>query len=404
MINMKYLQIFLGILLISSCREPAKNTIASIRHAVISDQSVSLGNDNNLFRAVQKNADGNYLLQLRVMPDSGSKEEKQYGVNYFLKMSPNGEVLGKKRISPDNFPEQYVETADGFYGVTHDFDTMIPDGDNYLKKYDKDWNVIWSKKISKPGSPDATILLALTNKKELLIVTNEIQLPRKPVLQYGVAIRRYTPDGKMIAEKFYAKKGLINSVSLIEVADHNYLLSNLYLPGKLTEDMWLLKINNEGDTLWTKTYASFSPGQSLRLKDSGFLFYGTGYDCSDKKTDSCRFLTITKTDRYGNILWKKEMRQNSSEKDGNVIELANHHFFFAAVIQPAKDKIATNYIFELDTDGKMVYDKKFDFPTNGYFVPLLIQGNKQVIMVSEKNISKFGDRFHDVIVITKLAE
>lgn len=73
--------------------------------------------------------------------------------------------------------------------------------------------------------------------------------------------------------------------------------------GSGSKDLWLLKVNLEGDTLWSKTYGDEYNdwGKCVQnTTDNGFILTGT-----KSVSDYCQQLWIIKTDSQGNALWSK---------------------------------------------------------------------------------------------------
>ena len=86
-----------------------------------------------------------------------------------------------------------------------------------------------------------------------------------------------------------------------------------------------------------------------------------------------------------------------------MIETKDGHFLFSSFIIPTKDNREYTYLFELDENGDMTYENKFEYSLGTQSIPLLLKGNEQVIMISQKWIGKFGEPFHDIILLTKLS-
>lgn len=391
------------ILIILSCKDHNRTQHDKFsnpnKYEVISEKTISFGNHNRI-GDIKKTLDGNYLMFINVKPDSGTRPEVTYGINYFLKISPSGDTLGKTRISFNHFLTDYIELHDCYYVVTTDWRTMGGPTTDHLSKYDKNWKLLWTKRIGKPKSPDGNAVLRLTKNNELLLISDEYQSPDELISHHVICIRRYNLNGKIISEKHYQNNKYNNPVSLIATQTDNFLLTAVTHDGK-NSTLWLLKINLYGDTLWTKTHSEFYPIKALQLKDSNFLFYGVNHDTANNSMTI--FLKVLKLDKVGNLLWEKSVKGNYNALPGNVVE-TDDGFLFSATIEPVKNEISLPYLFALNNDGKQVFTMKYDYHIGIGSVPLLIQANKSITMIFQKWIGQFGEPFRDVIQIVRLTK
>ncbi|MGB5287228.1 MAG: hypothetical protein WBN42_01975, partial [Ignavibacteriaceae bacterium] len=102
----------------------------------------------------------------------------------------------------------------------------------------------------------------------------------------------------------------------------------LYSGGNLTEgDIWLVRTNSTGDTLWTKTYggSGIDEGNSIyQTADGGFILAGARsnnlliYDA-----------WLIRTDSNGDTIWTKTYGENLGEElASSVIETSDSGFAF----------------------------------------------------------------------------
>jgi len=65
-------------------------------------------------------------------------------------------------------------------------------------------------------------------------------------------------------------------------------------------NIFLLKLNSAGETLWLRTYGKGVAGSVIQTSDNGYLI------AADRDTLSDRYACLIKTDSYGNVVWSKE--------------------------------------------------------------------------------------------------
>jgi hypothetical protein len=391
----------LTLLTLISCngqeKQSNRDKKTELHYEEISESSISFGGHNSILD-YKSTADKNYLLYLRTnQQDNIHKDDF-----YFLKISPKGDSIGSMPVSFENFLTDYIELDQFYYVVTTDLRTMGGYTKDFLNKYDKNWKLIWSRKIDKPKYPDGSTVLTLTRNNEILLIANEF-LPK--TTKIGISFRRYNLDGKLISENLMLTKGHSNPISIIQSADNNhYLTAEQYDQEANINSLWLMKLTQKGDTIWTKKYPHFYSRQTILTTSGDLLFYGSNYSPTEEQKTHYHYLKIIKLDKEGNLIWQKDIKQNYYEEPGNIIETKSGSYLFSSTITPIKDKGDRAYVFELDPNGNLTFSRKFDYSVGISSVPFLIRTEGQITMIGQKWIGKFGDPFHDIIHITKLTE
>lgn len=144
----------------------------------IGESSISFGGHNSILN-FKATADNNYLLYLRTnQQDNIHKDDF-----YFLKISPKGDSINSLPISFENFLTDYIELDQFYYVITTDLRTMGGYTKDFLNKYDKNWKLIWSRKIDKPKYPDGSTVLTLTRNNEILLIANEF-IPKTTKIEF----------------------------------------------------------------------------------------------------------------------------------------------------------------------------------------------------------------------------
>lgn len=196
-----------------------------------------------------------------------------------------------------------------------------------------------------------------------------------------------------------------NPISIIKSADDNfYLTANKYDHKAKSASLWLMKLTQNGDTVWTKQYPNFSPHKTILTADGDLLFYGSDYYEVENQHSASRCLKVICLDREGALKWQKAVKQNYYEEPVNVVETKNGNFLFSSVITPIRDQGDHIYIFELDKNGKLTFEEQLEYHVGLGNVPFLIRIEEQITVVGQKWIGKFGQPFDDIIQITQLTE
>ncbi|GAA4450155.1 lipoprotein [Nibrella saemangeumensis] len=208
------------------------------------------GSDNEDYRTLISTQDGGFLLGGHSLsPASGNKSTPNYGDNDFwvVKINGNGDKLWDKTFGGSNreLLESIVATPDGGF-------------------------LLGGHSLS-PASGNKTIL------------------------SYGGSdywVVKINNDGDKIWEKAYGGSGDDWYYFMIATKDGGFLLggdSSSMLSGNKTVstygnyDMWVVKINDNGDKIWDKTYGGVaSDGYPLVTStlDGGYLLWGYTYSAA----------------------------------------------------------------------------------------------------------------------------
>lgn len=195
------------------------------------------------------------------------------------------------------------QTKDGGFiiaGGTESFGAGIYDV--YLIKLDSSGNEIWEKTYGGAGSDCGYAVQQLDDGGYLIAGNTESFGAANP----DVYLLKADGDGQMIWQKTYGGKGSDYGWSLLKAGDGGYLIAG---EKEIAGDQgggfaaYLIKVDPDGNELWEKTYGDKS-GSSIyaasQAKDGGYVLSGKkesargGYD-----------LYVVKIDKNGDPVWEK---------------------------------------------------------------------------------------------------
>ena len=175
------------------------------------------------------------------------------------------------------------------------------DADVYLIKLDRNGAPLWSRVYGGDFSDYGYSLIELEDKS--LIITGKTISFSNEWLLYLI---RIDSSGDTLWTKTYG--GDISEeggVKIKQTSDDNFIIIGFAESfGAGLEDYWLVKINQDGDTLWTRTYGGTKSDVGLDLvqtPDSGFILVGYTESYGNGKDD----VWIIRTDSIGDTLWTK---------------------------------------------------------------------------------------------------
>jgi hypothetical protein len=148
------------------------------------------------------------------------------------------------------------------------------------------------------------------------------------------------------------------------VAVHNTPEGGLILGGNTTtygagnNDFWLVKLDADGDTVWTRTYGSSGEDDLLDMRvvpAGGYILAGSRQAELSTNTD----IWVVRTDANGDTLWAWAYGDPvEAEWAGSVVPMANGDFAVAATYATADDGPTNIALYLLDSDGNP-YDSEY---------------------------------------------
>jgi len=134
------------------------------------------------------------------------------------------------------------------------------------------------------------------------------------------------------------------------------LFAQTYSFGSGSSDIWLLKIDSDGNELLNKTYGGANdewPGWILETSDGGYIFTGTTFSYGNGESD----LWLIKTDSDGNIQWDKTMGGSDSEWGQQIFQTSDNGYFIAARTNSYGAGQYDNWLIKTDENGNIIWDK-----------------------------------------------
>ena len=174
---------------------------------------------------------------------------------YFIKIDSAGDTIWTRIYSINLESRIYdiAETDDGGYIATgQNYNPLNWNYDDLLlMKLDSEGDSVWTKYIGGPGGDYGYAVLALSGEGYLICG----RTTSFTTSMYDLYIVKTDLSGNVLWERNYGSPILGDGgYDLIEAADQGYIIAGMY--GKwdpVDPDIWLVKIDTDGDTIWTMT-------------------------------------------------------------------------------------------------------------------------------------------------------
>lgn len=255
------------------------------------------------FGGVIESSDKNYVI-------GGNSISAPYE-HFIKKIDKNGNDIWIKSFEPESTYGTSIKviketTEHGFI-----IGGNIKPGNNwlssnmYIMKADENGNKLWSKSFPSTLFSRLADVVEVNNNFIIIGHTGVSDTSDRDIVVYMLDSSGNTVWGK----KFQNDNSEIASSAVI-VENELYVLGSIKDKNKSDSDIYLLKMNLQGDTLLTRRYGGSSSEAGVSIKSFNDTLFITA-NKSLSAEDVNQF--VLKTDKRGDILWEREI--GSSEAD-----------------------------------------------------------------------------------------
>ncbi len=225
---------------------------------------------------------------------------------WLIKTNSDGDTLWTKRYGETNHSDRgysVQQTNEGGYIITGWTESY---GLNYahawLIKTDLLGNKVWDKIFGGADTASYGRSVQQTNDSGYIITGWK---DYSGTGDYDVWLIKTDSLGNKLWDKRWGKGYYDYGRSVQQTNDGGYIITGDTRPyGATNSDVWLIKTNANGDTVWTKTYGGSADDRGWSVQQtSGGGYILTGYTASYGAGDGDAWLI--KTDSSGNKLWDK---------------------------------------------------------------------------------------------------
>jgi hypothetical protein len=167
---------------------------------------------------------------------------------------------------------------------------------------------------------------------------------------------------------------------------------------KLYGDILLMKLDTYGDTLWTKKYGGtyWDEGHDvLETEDNGFLVLGS----TDRYGPNGNEVYLIKTDSNGDTLWTKKHGRYESDFGYSILKTNDNGYIIAGAtysLESGLDGSSDAYIIRIDSLGNKLWEKIYGGPGDEGFGSILQTNDGDFLFAG--STSSFGNGLFDIYI------
>lgn len=216
----------------------------------------SVGDDDDDERAFALKVDaGGYFLIGKTMSDSAA-----YMAPCVFRLDASGNYISHNLVEDqddDDYLLSWAPTSDGgFIGSGSTRSYGVGNGHIYLIRYNAQGDVLWTKTHASPGNKSLAASIIPAGPGAFLIAGYAQIANGQPGGSYEFMAMKINEDGDSIWSRCYGTSGEERATSISPTSDGGFVLAGISKDNSGFGDVMLVRINANGDTLWTRRHGS----------------------------------------------------------------------------------------------------------------------------------------------------
>lgn len=318
--------------------------------------SASLGPLQRLYINISYDppATGEHHAQLIIQGNFGSHTINITG--YGTSVNPDitfERILG---TSESESAASVKETHDG-YIITGNYK---PDDEDYsyllVKKTDLYGKTVWFKTFGTDRDPDGGADVIVANDGNYLVLGNTESYGAGRIDFY---LLKLDPNGNLIWSKTYGGQYDESASEVLQTSDGGFIMcGNTKLSASGSRDAYIVRADAQGNQLWAKNYGGAggeNASSIIETSDGGFIFAGS---TTSNGTDDFQ-IWIVKIDANGNEVWSKTHGGSEWEEAASISQTSDGGYILSGYTLSKGAGAKDAYLIKVNATGDVIWDKVF---------------------------------------------
>ena len=304
--------------------------------------------------SVCQTVDGGYFLG----GETQSYSSGPYDTNiYVIKTNEQGDLLWGISLggTEDDRCYSVQQTADTGYilaGYTNSFSEST---DFWLVKMNEDGDSLWSKTLGRNNVEVCYSVQQTSDEGYILAGYTKIA----GAIDADFCLIKTNEEGDSLWSRVFGEDSSDVCKSVQQTSDGGYILVGYTCSyGAGNCDYWLLKTNEYGDSLWSRTFGGIEDDvcNSVRqTSDEGYILAGYTKSFGSGEYD----FWIIKTDENGDSVWSKTLGGEGGESCHSVQQTSDEGYILAGLIYPFPTGWMDFWLVKMNGDGDSLWSQTF---------------------------------------------
>lgn len=212
------------------------------------------------------------------------------------------------------------------------------------------------------------------------------------ILSFFIAVCALQSVAQTTYQKTYGSTGSDGLTSMVKTNDGGFILAgDTYSYGLTKSDMFIIKLNAQGNPVWTKTFggADYDYANAIiQTTDGGYAIAGsTG-------GNSGTFIRLVKLDSNGLVQWSKYFSGSKYNGANAIVQTQDGGYALGGYVQTYNNGSA-GYLIKTDKEGTLLWSQKiFNFSFYpGILAMTAAKGGGFALMMNSTTTNPYYDMF-----------
>jgi hypothetical protein len=353
------------------------------------------GEDYDGGNSVQQTTDGGFII-------TGYTNSFSYGAAkdvYLIKTDNNGDTLWSKTYGnwPTENGNSVQQTSDGGF-IIAGYNFSYGDYDIYLVKTDNNGDALWTKTFGGNGVDNGNSVQQTTDGGYIIAGGTGSFVNGAG----DIYLIKIDGNGNTLWNKTYGGIDSDWGRSVQQTTDGGYIITGRTESyGNGEEDVYLIKTDSYGDSLWTKTFGGEYDDEGYSVQqttDGGYVITGTTYSYGNGEED----VYLIKTDSYGDSLWTKTFGGEYDDEGYSVQQTTDGGYVITGFTMSYGNGEEDVYLIKTDSYGDSLWTKTFggEYDDEGYSVQQTTDGGYIITGITYSN----GNAYYEDVYLIKTDE
>ena len=312
------------------------------------------GTDADIGRSVQQTTDGGYIICGLILSFGNGDAY----IN-LIKTDSNGDSLWTKKFWAGLYPGgagcSAQQTNDGGYVIAgYTRNSGNGDADVYLIKTDGNGDSLWTKTFGGSNSDWAESVKQTTDGG--YIITGFSALDTVP---YDMYLIKTDDNGDSLWTKTFGGTEYDAGYSVQQTTDGGYIICGITRSfGNGDLDVYLIKTDGNGNSIWAKTFGGSGNDEGFSVQqttDGGYVIVGYTRNFGNGDED----VYLIKTDENGDSLWTKTFGDTGEDIGFSIQQTTDGGYIICGLTKSSGDTLGDLYLIKTDENGYSLWTKTF---------------------------------------------
>jgi len=256
----------------------------------------------------------------------------------------------------NDFGESAQQTTDGGFIIVGETNSIGYNCNVYLIKTDARGDTLWSKLYGVLQTNDGRCVQQTYDGGYIIAGGTWVSNRRS----YDVLLIKTNAQGDTLWTKTYGDSGMDYGWSVQQTQDSGYVIAGeTSFQGAGRGDVYLIKTDGRGDTLWTRAYggAMQDRGFSVRqTRDGGYILAGETRSFGDTLGD----VYVIRTNPQGDTLWTRQLGGNRADRGNSIQQTRNGNYILTGGTESFAKWRDAIYLVQLDSLGNVLWQRTYD--------------------------------------------